>query len=413
MWPPFFCGAAVLLLFLPDRAGAFYTAGDDMYLLELRCTFNGGIGYARYPEDNFIYADSDEVLWSSDLRLLIDAAAGDSFRAEADIVQNIGSTPAFILPGSRAAALEVERSSVFFRQQHETGDVRAGLFLDSGSFSLGSPSGELIFGRQPINLSVTFYFTPNDFFAPFAPQNFYRQYKPGVDALRFEKRLADLTQFTLLTVLGYDEDPDSDSGWSREPNWHRTSLLGRITHIAGDYELGFFGGTLTEQVVVGASLQGDLFQWLGVRAEGNYRETWKDDLPDGLQLSIGLEHRFSPLMIGRLEQMHNGTGYASIREADEALRAGILHPGFLGRDYTAVDLSYEFTPLLTGEFLFLRNWTDSSQSLSVYGLYSLSDESELALTVTLPLGDEPDFVSLNSEFGVLPARFTLEYRHYF
>lgn len=405
--------ACLLLLLLPGTGMAFYTVQGDDYRFGVRGSVNAGAGYAEYPEDNFIYDDSAEVLWNGDLRLLFDADAGNAFRAEANVLQNIRSTPVIVLPGSRSAQQEVERSSLFYLQEYDTENTEASIALDSANISLGSPSAELIIGRQPINLSVTFYFTPNDFFAPFAPQNFYREYKPGVDALRLEKRLADLTQVTLLGVLGYDASPGSDSGWSRAPDWQRTSLLGRITHIVGDYELGLLGGVLPEHAILGFSLQGDLFQWLGIRAEGNYRNTWKEDLQDGLQLSIGLEHRFTGRLIARLEQMYNGTGYDSIGEADKALLTGTLRAGYLGRDYTAFDISYEFTPLLVGEFLYLRNWTDTSQSFSFYGLYSLSDESEVALTMSFPRGDRPDSQSLNSEFGVTPTRITLEYRLYF
>ena len=408
------CAAATLLFLLtPPDASAFWTRQAEDRRLELRGTLNGGLGIADYPDDNFIYTDSDEVLWNGDFRLLCKAVAGEIFGMEINLLQNVRSTPAVPLPGSRAAQQEVERSSFFFWQQEDSNSTQASLSLDSGSFSLNSPSAELTIGRQPINLAVAFYFTPNDFFAPFAPLNFYREYKPGVDALRYEKRLADLTQFTLLGVLGYTEDPDSDSGWSRAPDWQRTSLVGRLTHILGDYELGFLGGILPGCTVQGLSLQGDVFPWLGIRAEGNYRDTWSDNLRDGLQLSIGLEHRFSSRLIARLEQMYNGTGYHTIDEAGEAVMAGTPGTAYLGRNYTAFDFSYEFTPLLTCEFLYLRNWTDYSQSYSFYGLYSLSNEAELALTMSFPRGEEPDFQSPHSEFGLLPTQITLEYRLYF
>jgi hypothetical protein len=401
------------MLLPPGRAAAFYSAGSDTSRLSLRGTVNAGLGYADYPDDNFLYETAGETVWNADLRLLFTAAAGDALRAEANILQNIRSTPTAVLPGRNAGVREVERSSLFFLQQHEGDDSQAFLALDSGVISLGGPSAELLCGRQPVNLSVTFYFTPNDFFAPFAPQDFYREYKPGVDALRFEKRLADLTQLTLLGVFGFAAEPDSDSGWSRAPNWQRTSLLGRLTHIAGTCELGLLGGILPDNAVLGVSLQGDLLPWLGIRAEGHYRNTWKEKLQDGLRLSVGLEHRFSARLVSRVEQMHNGTGYGSIGEADVALRAGTLRTGYLGRDYTALAASYEFTPLLTGEFLYLHNWTDSSRSFSFYGLYSLSDESEIALTLHFPMGEEPDRRSLHSEIGAAPVRVALEYRVYF
>lgn len=407
------CAFIGLFLLMPGLLLAFYEAEEEDYSISLRGSLNGGIGLAEYPEDNFIYENTDSVLWNGDFRLLFDSFVGDSFRVEANVLQNIRSTPVLVLPGSGAGQQEVERSSLLFRQQHDSENSQASLVLDSGNISFGTRTSEVIIGRQPINLSVTFYFTPNDFFAPFAPQNFYREYKPGVDAIRVEQQLGDLSQFTLAGVLGYGEDPDSDSGWSSEPEWSRTSLLGRFTQVNGNFEWGLMGGTVPYFTVLGASLQGELFQWLGIRVEGHYKDTWKDYLKDGLEISVGLEHRFASSLTVRLEQMHNGTGYSSIREVDQALMDGTLRPGYLGRDYTAFDISYEFSPLMVGEFLYLHNWTDSSGSFSMYSVYSLSNESELAFTVTLPLADGPDHDSINSESGVLPSRLTVEYRLYF
>ena len=52
-------------------------------------------------------------------------------------------------------------------------------------------------------------------------------------------------------------------------------------------------------------------------------------------------------------------------------------------------------------------------SLSFYAVYSLADEAELALQITLPEGKAPDAQSLGSELGMQPVRAALEYRHYF
>ena len=74
---------------------------------------------------------------------------------------------------------------------------------------------------------------------------------------------------------------------------------------------------------------------------------------------------------------------------------------------------YSFSPLIYGEILYLRNWTDGSYTLSLNAVYSVSDESDLALTSTLPGGSEPDSGEIQSELGSLPVQFSLEYRYYF
>ena len=126
---------------------------------------------------------------------------------------------------------------------------------------------DLTLGRQPVNLATTFYFTPNDFFAPFAAQTFYRVYKPGVDALRAEIGLGGLSQLSLISVLGYSRDPNSDTGWSDDPLGDRTSYIGRISTVFHDFEWALLGGQLQDRDVAGGSIQGELFRWLG-------KDTW-------------------------------------------------------------------------------------------------------------------------------------------
>ncbi|MHB8811489.1 MAG: hypothetical protein ACYC9M_15990 [Desulfobulbaceae bacterium] len=407
--------AAVLffsLVVAPVRCLALYQYTGEESGLTISAAVNAGLGVAVNPRNTWLYAERHDELWSGDLRLLADGFVGERLRGRLNILENIRSASSIHLPGGFAAS-DVERSALFSSQQHASDTTRADLVLDGGSLTWGTESRALTLGRQPVQFTVTSSFSPNDFFAPFAPQQFYRVYKPGVDAVRYEHRLADLTQFSLVGVLGYEEDPDSANGWSRAPDWQRTSVLGRYVRSAGRLEWGMLAGVIREDNIVGASLQGELTDWLGLRAEGHYRDSNQDAVGSGSMLSVGLEHRFASSLTVRLEQLYNSFGYSSIAEADRALAQGTLEPGYLGQLYSAFDAGYEISPLLIGEFLYLHNWTDGSHSFSFYAVYSLADEAELALQVTLPEGKGPDVHSLGSELGMQPLRVALEYRHYF
>ena len=407
--------AAVLffpLVVAPVRCLALYQFTGEESGLTISAAVNAGLGVAVNPRNTWLYGERHDELWSGDLRLLADGFVGEWLRGRLNILENIRSASSIHLPGGFAAA-DVERSALFSSQQHASDTTRADLVLDGGSLTWGTESRALTMGRQPVQFTVTSSFSPNDFFAPFAPQQFYRVYKPGVDAVRYEHRLADLTQFSLVGVLGYEEDPDSANGWRKAPDWQRTSVLGRYVRSVGALEWGMLAGVVREDNIVGASLQGELTDWLGLRAEGHYRDSNQDAVGSGSMLSVGLEHRFASSLTVRLEQLYNSFGYSSIAEADRALASGTLEPGYLGQHYTAFDAGYEISPLLIGEFLYLRNWTDGSHSFSFYAVYSLADEAELALQVTLPEGKGPDAHSLGSELGMQPVRVALEYRHYF
>jgi hypothetical protein len=397
----------------PVPATGFYQAGNGESGLHLSGSVSAGLGRAHYPEAPFLHDEKGDTAWNGDLRLLADGFRGEDLRAGINILQYYHSTSPFSRAGDGSGRQDVERSGLFFLSAHDTGNTRAGLVLDACRLAYGSGYNEVVVGRQPVSMSVTFYFTPNDFFASFAPQNFYRVYKPGVDAVRFERRLANLSQLTVVGVLGYDRDPASDSGWSRSPDWDRTSVLGRYVLDTGGFQWGALGGVVRNSPIAGASLQGELFRWLGIRAEGHYLDSRQDDRASGLMVSVGLERQFAGNLTVRLEQMYNGGGYSSVEKAHADLLAGTIQSDYLGRNYTAFDIGYEFTPLLRAEILHLRNWTDGSRSYSLYGVYSLSDESELALTVSIPAGDEPDRQSVFSEFGLQPVWCALVYRHYF
>lgn len=406
-------GLTIVSLLRPSApAMGFYQEGDGDARLHLNGFLSTGLGLALYPEDEILYDAKRNTPWSTDLRLLAEGHAGERLRAGLNILQYYRSTPAFTTGNAGYDRQDVERSALLFLSEHGSGNTRAAMVLDTCRLAYGNGSSEISLGRQPVSLSVNFYFTPNDFFAPFAPQRFYRVYRPGVDALRYERRLANLSQLTLVGVLGYDRDRESDSGWSRSPNWDRTSVLGRYIVDAAGFEWGALGGLVWNSPVAGASLQGELWQWLGIRAEGHYLDSRQDELASGLRVSVGLEHRFAGNLTVRLEQMYNSADHAAVG-ADAGLPAAGAEGVHPGRHYTGFDIGYEFTPLLRTEFLHLRNWSDGSRSYSLYGVYSLSDESELALTVSFPAGDPPGPRSRPSEFGQQPVWCGLEYRHYF
>ncbi|MCA1766390.1 MAG: hypothetical protein LC633_09140 [Desulfobulbaceae bacterium] len=83
------------------------------------------------------------------------------------------------------------------------------------------------------------------------------------------------------------------------------------------------------------------------------------------------------------------------------------------RDYAALGFGWEFSPLLTGSLIGLAALDDDSRLLSGNLLYSLSNESELSLIISIPSGDSSGTTTPGSEFGNQPRLALLEYRFYF
>ncbi|MBU2537601.1 MAG: hypothetical protein KKH22_04125 [Proteobacteria bacterium] len=398
------------VLFSPAAGLAFSQWQSDEASVGLRGFTSLGGAYNHNPKASDVYDSREDLLWDIDQRFLVTAKYRENARFDLNVLQNIRAAPNPVLGAWQDGA---ERSGLLSWQQHESGNSEVSLSVDTAAFHFTQENIEWSIGRQPVNLATTMYFSPNDFFAPFAAQTFFRTYKPGVDSGRAEVRLGNLAQLSVIGVLGYSVEDPADTDWRNRPDWSRNSLLARLVINRNEWEWGFLGGTVREHRITGGSLQGEFFDWLGVRAEAHYAAPEQDGLSGGTEMSVGIEHRFANSLELRLEQFHHGQGYGSTEALDQALVSGTLRQGYTGRDYTALGVSYEFSPLLTGQALILANWSDHSQLLSFNGVYSLSDESELAVTLSLPRGDHSENSSLGSEFGLAPTTLACAYRVYY
>jgi hypothetical protein len=267
------------------------------------------------------------------------------------------------------------------------------------SVSLG-PKLDLQLGRQPINLATSFYFVPNDVFAPFAAQAFFRLYKPGVDGLRMSYALGELSLLSLYVVAG------------PELELERASALVRASTVVFDeLELAALGGRADGRFLLGGSFQGGLFDgWLGLRGEGHVAIWDADRRPDAQvvgEATVNLEHRFESTLSVRAEVHYHGAG---------ATDAVDYRPGsqlYLGRAYAAFGVGYELFALTYGEALAIVNLLDGSALTAIYVNQSLLDEAELGVSASLPLGAAPSGFALASEFGAYPASLDVQLRWFF
>ncbi len=407
----FFLGT-LFCSFLSLPSYAFYELQGDNASIEFRGMLQVYGAAYRASENTVFYKDRDRSGLGGLARLITKARIGETISIEADAYQTY--IPEALKTNRTAANVtvqDVERSSLPEWSLSDRNYVHT--TIDRFNIRWSKDRFDLILGRQPINLATAFYFSPNDFFAPFAAQVFYRVYKPGVDALRAEVRLGDLSQLSLISVLGYEPDPDTDTGWSASPAGSRTSYIGRVSTVFRDFEWALLGGTLGDSDVVGGSLQGEFFQWLGIRAEGHIR--YPEDPPHGSykEFTVGLEHHWENSLDIRLEYFHHGSGLGGGYDYSTvpALLRG--RSAYLERDYTALGLGYEFTPLLRGQMSLINNLGDNSGLCSINAVYSLSNEAELALDLGLPFGKRPESARIRSEFGLYPYSINLEVRYYF
>jgi len=396
----------LLLLLFAQPCHAFVSWQGAEGVVELRGLITGSSSTLTNPDNSMFYNHKNVSGMAASGRLMLDVSYG-LFSFEAHAEQNY--VPLKLQTGgARFVLLQGVERSDFLDWSYDS--KQSHLLIDRLNAQLSTDHLNLKIGRQPVSLASTFYFTPNDFFAPFAAQAFFRAYKPGVDAIRADIQLAELSQVSLIAVMGYQLNPSGDNGWSNDPDTARHAYLTRASTVFGDFEFALLAGSVKKDLVLGGDFQGELFEWLGVRGEGHV--VWPDAPLQGssVEFALGLEHRWESSLTLRLEQFYHGRGSSSV--------AGYEFTGpdggfYLARHYTAMGASYEFTALLTGDLTTVYNWIDQSALVALYGLYSLTDESEVALSATLSAGKQPQGALIQSEFGLYADAVSLEYRIYF
>lgn len=394
------CVRTILLLIVLPVSGqvlALYEWTDEASQGDARLLLRAFVVASQHGGD-------DEQAAGALARIIVQSTYGSKLSYEFNAYQTYFDNSLVGQQSKLGTTLDVERSAAL---QWSLSDTEyAQLAIDRANIRFSGEQYNLTLGRQAINLATTFFFSPNDFFAPFSAQTFYRVYKPGVDAIRAELAIGELSTLTLIDVLGYTQQTDSDSGWSNDPDSRRNSWLVRyVTNLAG-FEWGLITGKVKREQILGASASGDLFDWLGIRIEGHQAEDRDNQTASYTNYSIGLEHRWENSLTLQFEQYYHGRGAMQVDLYD-------LRQAYPARRYQALGLNYEFSPLLTGQFSLIRNQIDSSRIYSMNTVYSVTNESDLSIGLSIPDGKQADGKMIRSEFGNYPNVLNVELRAYF
>lgn len=406
-----FISVAILFLLTlgPSPGSAFFEWTEEHSAGDIHGVLRGFGSVLQYPEDTFFYEDKTNAGVAGIARVIAQGTWAEYFAFEINIYQSYIPADLIASSGNLGSSLDVERSAAL--EKSFSHDEYIHLAVDRLNVRFSFDRLDFTLGRQTINLATTFYFTPNDFFAPFSAQVFYRVYKPGVDAARAEIRLGPLSQLTWVSVLGYDPDTTSDTGWRDVQNNSKNAHLVRLSTVFREREWALILGAVRKENVVGGSIQGELFEWLGLRLEGHFAHPKENSRKNHTELSLGIEHRWENSFDARMELFYHGGGAKAV--SDYLATAASINSPYIARRYAALGGSYAFTPLLNGGLLTLINLVDQSVFLSINAVYSLSDESDFVLNAGLPIGEKPRGPVIESEFGLAPYTLNTEIRTYF
>ncbi len=304
---------------------------------------------------------------------------------------------------------ERNRTPKLERHWHDSHNLDGYLTVDRLNVRSKVGAGELAVGRFPINMATTTMFAPNDFFAPFRPETFYREYKPGVDAAKFDYGFGKNGQVSVMGVAGYSSEAlVGRVGKPQESHYSATesSALLRASYTLAGFEGALLGGKLGAFDMAGFTLQGEAGPF-GIRAEGHQKKHRTLALSSA-EAAAGIDCRPLPPLILTFEQFFHGSGYGSA--ADYAKLKDDPNPPllFIGRNYSGLTAAYDLTPLVNLKSVVIGNMTDKSALISTNASYAVAENADVSVAYLLPQGKGPAGKEVRSEYGTYPRILTFE-----
>ncbi len=270
--------------------------------------------------------------------------------------------------------------------------------LDRLNLRLSLEAGDLTIGRQPITFGAARIINPTDVFLPFEVQTLNTEYRAGIDAIRFQRPVGQLSELDLGVVLG-DDGSDNSAAFVRLKS-----------NIAGS-DIEFTAIRFSRQQLIGFGIEttlGPFGAWLEtatVSGDERYNRT-----------SLGLDYGFSENWFAMVEYHYNGAGSKHPNEYLGLINTSPFQAGgvfLLGNHYLIPSLSWQISPLTTASFQMLRNLDDGSSFFNLSSDFSLSENLYLGVSIFGFSGKEPSLPNLESEYGANPNRFIVSLRYYF
>ena len=232
-------------------------------------------------------------------------------------------------------------------------------------------------GRQAVSWGTTLYLTPADPFVPFSPSDTLRDYRRGIDALRFRAYPDALSELDLVVRP------------SRLRDRTELTVLARALTTWRDWEVSAWAGSLYGDAAAAVGAAGEIADW-AVRAEAAVRDSGRSSIGRG---ALGIARTFSVWNrdLGFvLEYQYDGFGAARRQDYEDLLQSDPFVRGELqglGRDQAVVQAVYQVHPLweLTGRALW--NMNSGSVILGPRFSHSLSDAATLSGSVFAQIGE--------------------------
>ena len=407
-WP----GVAGLfgLLLLATSTGAAQTVvGGDVRVFAFGVLEETDLADGEPAEENGAAAGAGGVELGI-LRLKLDsrwqASPRDRFRLELH-----GTAQAASPPGSGAvtsvATGDTRRFFDLTKDSFGGGDVAGTTEIDRFNLRWDRPGFRMVAGRQAITWGVNYFWPVLDLFAPFAPQRIDRDYKPGVDALRFTVPVDDFSEIEVIAAGQGARTPD-DLSLASMGRFHAELGEGASTvdfgYMVGGFHRDFVLGGFFSADVCGTGLRGEV-SWTspGCEPESGHPVFGCGDF---WRMTVGADRLLTPRLTLIAEASWNGFGtgdpadYARLAEADRVRRGEVVS---LGRRYAGLSLAWQAHPLLTVTAAVLANRDDGSALFQPGIAWSVSDSVTWTAGLITSTGRGVQDGVLGSEYGAVPV----------
>ncbi len=422
-------GAA--LSFVPDTAWALYGDTESDFGLDGRLSTTNSL-IDNYNFEPFFGDKNTDQSSQTLLRLIAAGRPTEQLSYEVHGVQSYTYSSA--QRGTESTIFGISGMDTRYRALDATWDWYEGnedvasLWLDRANLKLALAKADIIAGRQAITFGKAYFWNPLDIFLPFDPRQFDRDYKAGVDALRFDIPLGSFTGINLIGVAGRELDSSGkfvDDG-TLNASWYGSVLLGRAFTTLKGWDVALQGGKIYGGYQLGSGLVGEIGP-IEVRVEAAY--FWARDsepLPaplagdlveDSFTGVVGFGHRFENTLTVEIEYFYNGAGDSDdLNDSLVRFRTGSTLQ--MSENLTGLLVSYEFLPIITGQLTALYSWDDPSSQIQPILTWSPSDNTEVLVGASINFGERPETDSsgqpqLQSEFGTFPDFYFMEFKVYF
>jgi hypothetical protein len=248
-------------------------------------------------------------------------------------------------------------------------------------------------GRQPIAFGSAKIINPTDVLTPFSYQDIDKEERAGVDGVRMNFSLGDLSLLDAGVVLGKNFSKDQSAGFLRlKSNLFDTDISAIIMEFKNNR-------------LVGLDLSRSISQASGWLEVADVKPV---SAPDYLRWTLGFDYKFNSDLYSYFEYSYNGAGTLDPKLMPYLNNGISLH----GVHYLVPGMNYELNPLwkLTGQFIL--NTDDKSLLSNVLLEHGLAQDIFIDIGTYLPLGAKSQLFQ-QSEFGMYPQLIYSTLRFYF